>query len=178
MSKSKNILFQLSGSIACYKACSAISKLVQRGHEVKAVCTPAALKFIGEATLEGLTRKPVYCDMFERKTGLEHISLNKWADVSVVCPATADVISKMAAGIGDDCVTTLFLSHDFKKPFLVAPAMNVNMWNHPATRRSVETLRQWGVKIIEPGAGYQACGDEGRGRLSEPEEIVSAAEAA
>ena len=172
MSRSKgNILFQLTGSIACYKACNVISKLVQEGCGVKTVCSLNALKFIGKSTLEGLTHNPVYVDTFEDRSALEHIELTRWMDLAIICPATANIINKMAAGIGDDYISTIFLAFDFSKPYLVAPAMNQNMWAHPATRRSVGILNDWGVKMIGPGTGYQACGDKGAGRLSEPEAI-------
>lgn len=172
MSGSKgNILFQLTGSIACYKACNVISKLVQEGHDVKTVCSVNALKFIGKSTLEGLTHNAVYVDTFEDRSALEHIELTKWMDLAIICPATANIINKMAAGIGDDYISTIFLAFDFKKPYLIAPAMNKNMWAHPATKRSVGILKGWGVKLVGPGTGRQACGDVGDGRLLEPEAI-------
>ncbi len=175
MSKSKaRILFNLSGSIACYKACEVVSQLVQKDCEVKIACTPAALNFVGRATLEGLTGQPVFDGLFTPGAAMEHINLNKWADLCVLCPATADVLNKMAAGLGDDAVTALFLAFDFKKPYLVAPAMNQAMWAHPATKRSLETLRGWGVDVIAPGTGRQACGDVGQGRMAEPEDVLAA----
>ena len=171
MLRSKKVLFGLTGSIACYKACNVISKLVQAGCEVKTVCTPNALKFIGKSTLEGLTHNPVYTDTFEDRSALEHIELTKWMDLAIVCPATANVMNKMAAGVADDFLTTLFLAWDQKKPWLAAPAMNRNMWDHPATRRSAKTLAEWGVRLLGPAKGRQACGDVGEGRLLEPGEI-------
>ena len=172
MSKSKgNVLFQLTGSIACYKACNVISRLVQEGCDVKTVCSVNALKFIGKSTLEGLTHNAVYTDTFEDRSALEHIELTKWMDLAVICPATANIINKMAAGIGDDYISTIFLAFDFSKPYLVAPAMNKNMWAHPATKRSVDILKGWGVKLLGPGNGRQACGDIGDGRLLEPDAI-------
>jgi phosphopantothenoylcysteine synthetase/decarboxylase len=171
MLKSKKVLFLLTGSIACYKACNVISKLVQAGGVVKTVCTPNALKFIGKSTLEGLTHHAVYMDTFEDRSALEHIELTKWMDLAIICPATANIMNKMAAGVADDFVSTLFLAWDQKKPYLVAPAMNRNMWAHPATRRSVKTLGEWGVKVLGTGKGYQACGDIGEGRLLEPGDI-------
>lgn len=170
MSKYK-ILFQLTGSIACFKACAVISRLVREGCEVKTACTPSALRFIAPATLEGLTGKPVYSDMFEPKQSIEHVALSKWLDLSIVCPATANILGKMASGIGDDCVSTLFLAHDFSKPCLVAPAMNRNMWKHPATKRSIGVLKEYGVQVLPVAHGRQACGDEGEGRLLEPDAI-------
>jgi len=171
MSRTKNILFQLTGSIACYKACNVISRLVQDGFAVKTVCSENALKFIGKATLEGLTRHAVYSDTFEERSALEHIELTKWMDLAIICPATANILNKLAAGIGDDYISTIFLACDFTRPYLIAPAMNRNMWAHPATKRSVGTLESWGVKVLGTGRGYQACGDKGEGRLLEPETI-------
>jgi len=174
MSKSKGkILFQLTGSIACYKACNVVSKLVQEGFDVKTVCSQNALKFIGKSTLEGLTHNAVYVDTFEDRSALEHIALTKWLDLAIICPATANIINKLAAGIGDDYISTVFLAFDFSKPYLIAPAMNQNMWAHPATRRSTGILKDWGVKILGTGTGYQACGDKGAGRLLEPEAIYT-----
>lgn len=172
------ILFILSGSIACYKACDAISKLVQRGHQVRTVATQAALRFVGTATLEGLTREKVGTDVFEEGAALDHINLARWAEVVVVCPATANTINRMAAGLGDDLAGALLLAHDWSKPLLLAPAMNPAMWNHPATTASVARLREWGATFIELGVGRTACGEVGEGRLAEPAEIVAAIEAA
>lgn len=173
-----NILFILSGSIACYKACEAISQLVQRGHRVRTVVTQAALNFVGLATLEGLTREKVARDLFEEGAALDHIALARWADITVVCPATAHTLNRMAAGLGDDLAGALLLAHDWRKPLLVAPAMNPSMWSHPATTASVTRLRQWGVRFIDVAAGRTACGEMGEGRLAEPEEIVDAIETA
>ena len=169
----KHILFLLSGSVACFKACEVISALVAQGHEVQTAVTPQALQFIGEATLQGLTHRPVYKDMFApRQSGTEHISLTTWADVTVLCPATANILGKMAAGIGDDCVSTLFLAHSFSKPFLVAPAMNTAMYQHPATQSAMAKLQKWGVQFIACGTGRLACGVQGEGRLAEPTTIL------
>ena len=173
MSHGFKILFQLSGSIACYKACHVISRLVQAGHEVQTVATKSALEFVGAATLEGLTGKPVVSEVFEPGRYMDHINLAKWADLVVLCPASANTINKMAAGIGDDLVSTLFLAHDFKKPYLVAPAMNTKMYQHPATAASIAKLRGWGVEILETASGVLACGDVGEGRLLEPDLILS-----
>jgi phosphopantothenoylcysteine synthetase/decarboxylase len=172
------ILFMLSGSIACYKACAAISQLVQRGHQVKCVATEGALKFVGVATLEGLTREKVGTDLFEEGAALEHISLARWADVVVLCPATAHTLNRVSAGLGDDLAGALLLAHDWTKPLVVAPAMNPAMWNHPATAASVERLKQWGARFVELGVGRTACGEVGEGRLAEPDEIVAAIESA
>ncbi len=171
----KNVLFMLSASVACFKACSVISGLVKEGRQVQTALTPRALQFIGPATLQGLTGRPVYADMFApRQSGTEHISLSKWADITVLCPASADVINKMAAGVADDCVSTLFLAHDFAKPFLVVPAMNTHMFLHPATQASIEKLRSWGVQVLQPQTGHLACGDDGPGRMPEAPEVLRA----
>lgn len=171
MSRSRKILFGLTGSIACYKACMLVSRLVQDACEVKAVCTPAALQFVGAATLEGLTHRPVYVDMFEKKTALDHVELAEWADLFIVCPASAATVNKFAAGIGDNALTTLFLAWDLAKPCLIAPAMNQAMYRHPATRAALAKLRSWKVRVLAVDTGRQACGDVGEGRLLDPEKI-------
>ena len=168
----KKILFALTGSIACYKSCTAISRLVQAGMEVQTVCTPSALKFIGQSTLEALSGKPIYSDMFAASGNIEHIALTDWYDLAIVCPATGNIINKMAAGIADDPVSCLFLAHNFERPWLVAPAMNARMLTHPRTNNSLAVLESWGVKVLETGTGYQACGTIGPGRLLEPELII------
>lgn len=175
MSKSK-ILFILTGSIACFKACQAISKLVQAGYEVQPVATPSALEFVGNATLEGLTGKTVITDLFAAGNVMDHIHLDRWADLIIVAPATASFINRAAQGTGEDLVQTLFLAHDFKKPFVIAPAMNVAMYNHPVTKASIQKLRDLGIHFIEAGSGLLACGEEGKGRLAEPEEILAGIE--
>lgn len=170
MSKGK-ILFQMTGSIAGFKACQVLSRLVQEGYEVETVASSAALKFIGEATLEGLTGRRVHTDTFAAGDTMSHIHLARWADLILLCPATANTINKMAHGVGDDLITTLFLAHDFSKPYVIAPAMNVKMIQHPATLASIEKLRAWGVDFINADRGRLACGETGEGRLAEPDEI-------
>jgi phosphopantothenoylcysteine decarboxylase/phosphopantothenate--cysteine ligase len=173
-----NLLFIFTGSIAGYKACEAVSRLVQRGHRVRCVATAAALRFIGPATLEGLTGSPVLSDLFEPGRSLDHISLTRWADAVLVCPATANTLNRLAAGLADDLPGALFLAHDRAKPWLIAPAMNPAMWSHPATVAAVGQLRRWGVQLVPVGQGRTACGEEGEGRLAEPEVIVAAIETA
>lgn len=170
---SKNVLFLLTGSIACYKACAAISKLAQAGVTVQTVATPAALKFIGTATLEGLSGRPVFTDVFEPHRALDHIDLARAADLAIVCPATANTINGFAAGLADDVTGTLFLAWELKdKPWWIAPAMNACMWEHPATVASIARLKSWGVRVLDPVEGPHACGEGGGGRLLEPEQIV------
>jgi len=177
MSGSK-ILFALTGSIAAYKACEAISGLVQRGHSVRCVASESALRFVGAATLEGLTRAPVATDLFAAGRALEHIDLTRWADLVIVCPATANTVNRFAAGLADDLLGALFLAHDRAKPWLIAPAMNPAMWTHPATAAAVAKLRDWGIRFVSVGEGRTACGELGEGRLAEPEQIVEAVAAA
>jgi len=174
MSKSKTkILFKLTGSIAAYKSAYLISKLVQNGFEVQTVASKSALQFIGKATLEGLTSKPVYTDSFEEGKMMSHINLVKWADLTILCPATANTVNKMANGIGDNLVTSLFLAHDWSKPYIIAPAMNTAMFDHPATQESFAKLEKWGVKILPTDDGHLACGDYGKGKLLDPDKIFN-----
>jgi len=167
------ILLKITGSIAAYKSATLTSKLVQQGHEVQVVATPAALEFIGKATFEGLTGKPLLTDGFEPGAMMSHISLAKWADLTIVVPATANTINKLASGIADNLVTSLFLAHDRNKPYLIAPAMNSAMMAHPATQVSLSKLRMWGMTILDTVYGRLACGDEGYGKLPDPDEIAA-----
>jgi phosphopantothenoylcysteine decarboxylase/phosphopantothenate--cysteine ligase len=169
-----NLLFLLSGSIACYKACTVISRLAQAGVTVQTVATPAALRFVGAATLEGLSGRPVFTDVFESGRALDHIELARAADLALVCPATANTINRLAGGMADDPIGALFLAWEMKtKPWWVAPAMNGYMWDHPATTRSLGQLRNWGVRVLDPADGAHACGEIGPGRLVEPEQIAA-----
>lgn len=169
-----NVLFLLTGSIACYKACSAVSRLAQAGVTVQTAATPAALRFVGRATLEGLSGRPVFGDLWEEGRALDHISLAREADLAIVCPATANTINRMAAGVAGDPVTTLFLSWELKtKPWWVAPAMNGRMWEHPSTSESLARLKVWGVRVLDPVEGPHACREDGPGRLVEPEFVVA-----
>jgi phosphopantothenoylcysteine synthetase/decarboxylase len=168
----QKILFQLSGSIACFKACQLISKLVQEGFEVQVSCTKNTANFIGDSTFEGLTGKPVVKDLYGQNTALGHIALAKWADLAIVCPATATTIARLANGIGEDVLGATFLSYDLKnKPYLVAPAMNHQMFHHPALTENLEKLERWGVTVLPTSFGYLACGELAEGRLLEIETI-------
>lgn len=172
--KSPNVLFLLTGSIACYKACTVVSRLAQAGVTVQTVASPSALKFVGAATLEGLSGRPVFSDVFEGGRALDHIELARAADLALVCPATANAINRLAHGLGDDAIGTLFLAWELNaKPWWIAPAMNARMWEHPATAESLGRLRGWGVRVLEPVEGPHACGEGGAGRLREPEEIAA-----
>ncbi len=173
-----NLLVILSGSIAAYKACDVISRLVQRGHRVRTVATASARQFIGAATLEGLTGELVATDLFAEGSALDHIELARWADLILLCPATANTLNRAAAGLADDLAGALLLARDRNQPLLIAPAMNPAMWAHPATQAAVEKLQSWGARFIDVGAGRTACGEIGAGRLADPPEIVAAVEAA
>lgn len=169
-----NVLFLLSGSIACYKACTVISRLAQAGVTVQTVATRAALQFVGAVTLEGLSGRPVFSDVFEAGRALDHIDLARAADLALVCPATANTVNKLAGGIADDALGTLFLAWELKtKPWWVAPAMNGKMWEHPATAESLTKLQGWGVRVLDPDEGAHACGELGPGRLADPEKIAA-----
>ncbi len=170
MSHSK-VLFILTGSIACYKACQVISRLVQNNCAVQVVATPAALQFIGNATIEGLTGQSVITDLYAPGSVMDHIHLMRWADLILVAPATANFINKASHGIADDLVSTLFLAHDFKRPFLIAPAMNTSMFQHPVTQKSLQRLHEMGIEVLDSAEGALACGEEGKGRLLEPDVI-------
>jgi phosphopantothenoylcysteine decarboxylase / phosphopantothenate---cysteine ligase len=163
------ILVLMSGSIACYKACGLVSMLVKNGYEVKVAASSSALKFIGEATIEGLTGQSVYSDLWKKGSAMEHIHLERWADLIVAAPGSAHFINRIAHGIGDDLLSTIFLAHEFKKPFLIAPAMNTAMYLNPVTQKSLETLKGFGIKILEAASGVLACGETGYGKLLEPD---------
>lgn len=165
------ILIKITGSIAAYKVGYLISNLVQNGYEVKTVVTKSALNFIGTATLEGLTNNHVYMDTFENGQMMSHINLTKWADLTILVPADANTINKFSAGIADNLVTSLFLAHDRSKPYLIAPAMNTWMYNHPSTKESFHKLENWGINILPTEEGYLACGDVGEGKLLDPDKI-------
>lgn len=174
----KRILLIIGGGIAAYKACELVRLLKKRGASVRCVVTASGQKFVTPMTLAALSEDKVYTDLFDLKDEAEmgHIQLSRQADLVVVAPATADLMAKMAQGIADDLATTLLLATD--KPVLCAPAMNVRMWQHPATRRNVATLRRDGVNVLEPDEGPMACGEFGPGRLPEPEAILTAIEKA
>ncbi|MGK9369852.1 bifunctional phosphopantothenoylcysteine decarboxylase/phosphopantothenate--cysteine ligase CoaBC [Melioribacter sp. Ez-97] len=170
---SKKILVGITGSIAAYKSLYLISRLVQNGCDVKVVATKSALQFVGSASIEGLTGNRVYNDLFESGTVMSHINLIKWCDLFIIAPATANAINKIASGIADDLLTSLALARDASTPFLIAPAMNTNMYFNPATQTSIAKLTEYGVIVLPTAEGYLACGDEGAGKLLEPEIILN-----
>ena len=170
----KRVLLIVGGGIAAYKACELIRLLRKRGHAVRCVMTEGASHFVTPMTLAALSEDQVYTSLWDLKDEAEmgHIQLSRQADLIVVAPATADLIARMAAGIADDLATTLLLATD--TPVLAAPAMNVRMWQHPATSRNVAQLRRDGITVLEPDEGAMACGEYGPGRLPEPEAIAAA----
>jgi phosphopantothenoylcysteine decarboxylase/phosphopantothenate--cysteine ligase len=169
----RKILFFLSGSIAAFKAAGVISKLVQQGHEVQTVATPSALKFIGSATLEGLTGKPMLSDLWESGRAMDHIHLSRWADEGILCPASANTLAKIAHGLADELVATMILAWPKNKPLHIFPAMNVEMLSHPATQENLRLIKSYGYRVHETASGNLACGEEGSGRLMEIEEILA-----
>lgn len=171
--KGKNILLCVTGGIAVYKAAALTSKLIQSGASVKVIMTESASKFVTPLTFQALSRNDVYNDTFDEKNPkvIAHIDLADWADLVLVAPATANVIGKLANGISDDMVTTTILAST--APVWIAPAMNVHMYDHPAVKRNIETLANDGYQFIEPSEGFLACGYVGKGRLEEPEKIVT-----
>jgi len=168
------ILLIVGGGIAAYKSIELVRLLRKAGYVVRCVITRAGEQFVTPLTLAALSGNKVYTNLFDLKDEVEmgHIELSREADLVVVAPATADLLAKMAAGIADDMATTLLLATD--KPVLTAPAMNVRMWLHAATRRNVATLRGDGVTVMEPDEGEMACGEYGPGRLPEPAAIKAA----
>lgn len=170
------IALGVTGGIGAYKAVEVARGLQKRGHDVVAIMTPSALKFVGEVTFEAITRRPVITDQYARgaNASIEHIALATDIGLLLVAPATANTIGKLANGIADDFLTSLYLAT--RAPVLLAPAMNTNMLEHAAVQRNLQTLASRGVRFVDPGEGFLACGWIGKGRLAEPETIVEAAE--
>lgn len=167
----KKVLVAVTGSIAAYKACYLVSKLVQNSFDVEVVVSRAALEFIGAASFEGLTGKPIHSDLYSSGQMMGHIDLARWADLIVVAPCTANTLNKLSAGIADDLIGSLFLAHDFKKPFVLAPAMNVAMYKNPITQSSISKLSSLGIQILKTEEGLLACGEVGEGRLLDVDQI-------
>jgi phosphopantothenoylcysteine decarboxylase / phosphopantothenate---cysteine ligase len=169
----KKILLCVTGGIAVFKAAALTSKLTQAGAKVKVIMSESACKFVAPLTFLALSRNDVFTDTFDEKNPevIAHIDLADWADLIVVAPATANVIGKLANGIADDMVTTTILASN--SPVWIAPAMNVNMYSKPAVQKNILQLHDYGCRFIEPSEGYLACGYVGKGRLEEPEKIIS-----
>jgi phosphopantothenoylcysteine decarboxylase/phosphopantothenate--cysteine ligase len=167
----------VSGGIGAYKAVEVARGLQKRGHDVVAIMTHSATRFVGPVTFEAITRRKVVTDQWEAgaNADIEHIALASSIDLLLVAPATANIIGKFANGLADDFLSTLYTAT--RAPVLVAPAMNTQMFAHPAVRQNLDTLTAHGVRFVEPGEGYLACGWIGKGRLAEPDEICAAADA-
>ncbi|MEU4363961.1 bifunctional phosphopantothenoylcysteine decarboxylase/phosphopantothenate--cysteine ligase CoaBC [Promicromonospora sp. NPDC023987] len=164
------ILLGVSGGIAAYKAVLLLRLLREQGHAVRVVPTRAALEFVGAPTFEALSGEPVSTEVFDDVPGVQHVALGKGADLVIVAPATADFMARAVAGLADDLLTTTLLAA--RCPVVFAPAMHTEMWDHPATRANVATLRERGVHVIEPAAGRLTGTDTGPGRLPDPEDIA------
>lgn len=178
MLANKRILLIIGGGIAAYKSLDLVRRLRERGAAVRAILTEAGAQFVTPLTVGSLTGDQVYQDLFSltQEAAIGHIELSRDADLLVVAPATADIMARMAAGIANDLAATALLATD--KPVLIAPAMNVRMWHHPATQRSLAQLTADGIAVIGPNEGDMACGEFGLGRMAEPAEILAAIERA
>src|SRR4051812_46630160 len=171
------IALGVTGGIGAYKAVEVARGLQKRGHDVVAIMTATATRFVGPVTFEAITRRRVITDQFEpgANSDIEHIALASTIDLLLIAPATANIVGKMANGIADDFLSTLYTAT--RAPVLVAPAMNTQMFQHEAVRKNLDTLAARGVRFVDPGEGYLACGWIGKGRLAEPQDIIAAAKA-
>ena len=171
----RRILIGVTGGIAAYKVPELVRDLSRAGHAVRCVATPEAVSFVTPLVLQTLTGEPVRTALLDpaEEGAIDHIALADWADLYLVAPATANTLAKLAHGLADDLVSAVALAT--RAPLLVAPAMNVNMWRHPATQQNAERLRERGVRFVGPDAGELACGWEGEGRMAEPEVIAATA---
>lgn len=172
MLKGKKIVLGITGSIAAYKACYIIRGLIKAGAEVQVVITPSGKEFITPITLSALTQKPVISDFFSQRDGTwhSHVALGLWADAMLIAPCTASTLGKMANGVADNMLITTYLS--MKAPVFIAPAMDLDMYQHPTTQENIKKLLSYGNQMIEPQSGFLASGLEGKGRMEEPERIV------
>ena len=173
MLKGKKIVLGITGSIAAYKACLIIRGLIKAGAEVQVVITPAGKEFITPITLSALTQKPVISEFFSQRDGTwhSHVALGLWADAMLIAPCTASTLGKMANGVADNMLITTYLS--MKAPVFIAPAMDLDMFQHPSTQANIERLKSFGNHFIDPQSGFLASGLEGKGRMEEPENIVA-----
>ena len=172
MLKGKKIVLGITGSIAAYKSCLIIRALIKHGAEVQVVITPSGKEFITPITLSALTHKPVISEFFSQRDGTwhSHVDLGLWADAMLIAPCTASTLGKMAHGVADNMLITTYLS--MKAPVFIAPAMDLDMFQHPSTQANLQQLKSYGNHIIEPTSGFLASGLEGKGRMEEPEKIV------
>jgi phosphopantothenoylcysteine decarboxylase/phosphopantothenate--cysteine ligase len=174
----RRVLLAVSGGIAAYKTPELVRQLKRAGHAVRCALTEAGARFVSPLVLQTLSQEAVRTDLFDlgEEGQIDHIALADWAELVVVAPATANLLARLAGGAADDLVSTLLLAT--RAPILVAPAMNVNMWRHPATQANVALLRERGVRLVGPETGFLACGWEGEGRMAEPAAIAGAVELA
>jgi phosphopantothenoylcysteine decarboxylase / phosphopantothenate---cysteine ligase len=172
MSPSKFVVI-VSGSIAAYKSCELVSLLTKQGHQVRVIMTTSAQKFVGSSSLQALSGHKVYHDDFDDNSFMAHIELGRWCDATIVYPATAQTLNSLAAGVGNELVHSYFLAYDFKKPFLIAPAMNTRMLENPITQNAIQTLSALGCKVLPDQKGTLACGEYGGGRLIEPAQAAN-----
>jgi phosphopantothenoylcysteine decarboxylase/phosphopantothenate--cysteine ligase len=172
------VLLCATGGIACYKSADLASKLIQAGAGVSVAMTDSATKFVTPLTFQSLTHRMVYTSMWQAGEAFcaQHIALTEQADLMIVAPATANILAKMAHGLGDDLVSCLALSANGECPILIAPAMNSRMWAAPPTVENIGKLKGWGIHIAPPGEGYLACGTIGPGRMAEPADILAQAQ--
>ena len=172
MLQGKKILLGLTASIAAYKTATIVRLLIREGAEVQVIMTPMAKEFITPVTLSALSGKPVHIDFFSGQDGQwdSHVDLGIWADLFLIAPVTASTLGKMANGIADNLLLTTYLS--CKSPVILAPAMDLDMYQHPSTTRNIQILQSYGNQIIEPGTGELASGLYGKGRMEEPEMIL------
>lgn len=172
MLKNKKIVLVVTGGIAAYKAIDLTSSLKKQGAKVRTILTKSALQFVGEINFKTISGEAVYTDQFDLAEPIAHITLSDWADIMVIAPATANIIGKMANGIGDDLATSTILA--FHQPIVVIPAMNVNMYHNQAVQANMKTLKQRGIHILIPEKGMLACGYEGRGKYPPNAEVILA----
>lgn len=184
------LLIGVSGGIAAYRACELVSLAIKAGHEVRVCMTANATRFVGPLTFEALSANPVLLDTFAgaggggeglgaRASAVDHIAWAKWPDAVVVAPASANTLARLACGMADDALSTVLLAVPARAPVVLAPAMNTEMWNHPATQRNLRWIAELGrCLVVDPVAKRLACGDVGVGGLAEPAVILAAAEAA
>jgi len=171
---SGTVLLGVTGGIAAYKAADLASKLRQGGLTVTVVMTRCARRFVTPLTFEYITNNPVVTNLWEKAGGHrpDHVAISDAADAAVIAPATANIIGKLANGIADDALTTIIMA--FRKPLIIAPAMNEKMYDSPAVQQNLQRLRERGIKQVGPGEGWLACGRQGRGRMAEVPEIIDA----
>lgn len=176
----RQVLIAVTGGIACYKACTLVSRLSQSGATVRVMMTESAKQFVTPLTFESLSNQPVHTSLWEAidRQDAQHIGLARWCDLCIIAPATANILAKAATGICDDLVSTVLCAIPQVTPVLFAPAMNADMWANPVTQRNVQTVEDLlGWHPIGPEEGWQACRTLGVGRMSEPDAIVTAAQA-